>query len=214
MFLCQISSHMPFITFEGIDGSGKSSILRLLSERLRALGHKVETTQEPGGTVLGRELREILLRTSGTPPCPETELLIYEADRAQHVKTKIKPLLKDGVWVFSDRYYDSSLAFQGAGRNIKKSDVAWLNEFASMGLKPDMTVLVDCTVGVGKSRMANRELDRFELEKKEFHEKVRAEYLLIAAAESKRFFVLNSEKTSPEDLAIVVFDEIKKRGLL
>lgn len=206
---------MPFITFEGIDGSGKSSLIGLLAEALRAKGLKVETTQEPGGTVLGKELREMLLRTTGAAPCPETELLIYEADRAQHVQTKILPLLKQDYWVLSDRFYDSSTAFQGAGRKIKKSVVEWLNKFAAQGLKPDVTVLVDCDVEVGQARMAGRgEADRFEQEKADFHQRVRKEYLAIAKKEKKRFFVISSENATPQALAEKTLKEFKKRKLL
>lgn len=205
---------MPFITFEGIDGSGKSSLLKLLAGSLSKSGHKVELTQEPGGTNLGRELRQLLLRTTGEVPCPETELLIYEADRAQHVKTKIKPLLEKNYWVLSDRYYHSSLAFQGAGRSLKKEDVVWLNQFASQGLRPDLTVLVDCPVDVGFARRAGRVADRFENEKREFHDKVRNEYLKIAEAEKDIFLILSSEKKSPESLLNELEGELKKRGLL
>lgn len=205
---------MAFITFEGIDGSGKSSLIGLLAEKLKGLGHKVELTQEPGGTALGKELREILLRTKGEIPCEESELLIYEADRAHHVKTKIKPLLEKSVWVLSDRYFDSSTAFQGAGRNISKGDVKWLNQFASLGLKPTMTILVDCAVDTGKSRMKDRTLDRLEMEKKDFHEKVREEYLVLAEAEPLRFFVLNSENSKPEMLVEEIWREMKKRDLI
>src|SRR5690242_12362135 len=109
---------MAFITFEGIDGSGKSSLLKNFAVHLKSLGLTVEMTREPGGSELGRELRTMLLKTSGIPPCPESELLLYEADRAQHVAIHIKPWLEKKAWVLSDRFSDSSAAFQGAGRNI------------------------------------------------------------------------------------------------
>src|ERR1700677_727879 len=131
---------MAFLTFEGIDGSGKSSLLKNFADYLKTLGVPVEITREPGGSELGRELRQILLRTQGTPPCPESELLLYEADRAQHVSLHIKPCLEKKIWVLSDRFSDSSLAFQGAGRHIPIEKVNWLNEFATRGLLPDLTV--------------------------------------------------------------------------
>ena len=205
---------MPFITFEGIDGSGKSSLIKKLADDLRKLGLVVEMTQEPGGTSLGTELRQILLRNKGDVPCPEAELLIYEADRAHHVKNKIKPLLNKGTWVLSDRFSDSSLAFQGAGRSLKMADVQWLNDFATGGLKPDLTVLVDCPVNVGHARRAGREADRFENEKNEFHEKVRQEFLKLAHAEPERFYILDSEKSGPEELLQKLLSEMKQRKLL
>ncbi|MBK9293342.1 MAG: dTMP kinase [Oligoflexia bacterium] len=205
---------MPFITFEGIDGSGKSSLAKLLAKELEKRGYKVQQTQEPGGTALGLELRQLLLRTSGEPPCPEAELLIYEADRAQHVNTKIKPLLKNNFWVLSDRFYHSSLAFQGAGRDLKIQDVMWLNQFAAGGLSPDLVVLVDCPVDVSFARRAGRVADRFEKEKREFHEKVRNQYLKLAKDESDIFLILESEKKSLDSLLKELIDELNKRGLL
>ncbi len=202
-------ANMPFITFEGVDGSGKSSLLQLLSEFLKKDGHTVEMTKEPGGTDLGIELRRLLLKTTGQAPTPRAELLIYEADRAQHVETKIKPLLSRGVWVLSDRFSDSSLAFQGAGRNISSEDVIWLNEFATGKVTPDLTVLVDCDVDVAASRRSDRKIDRLEGEKKEFHQKVRNGFLEIAKNHSQRFLVLNSERQSAAELLAILTKRIK-----
>jgi dTMP kinase len=210
---------MAFLTFEGIDGSGKSTLIRQLAEHLKGLGLTVEITRQPGGTNLGGELREILLRTKGAPPCPEAELLIYEADRAHHVATILRPLLQKKTWVLCDRYADSSLAFQGAGRKISKEKVRWLNEFATQGLRPDMTVLVDCPVELGMKRREQRQAtdktkaDRFEKEKKAFHQAVRDEFLALARAEPDRFVVLNSEKDT-QTLLKELLNEMKKRGLL
>ncbi|MDZ4676160.1 MAG: dTMP kinase [Oligoflexia bacterium] len=204
---------MPFVTFEGIDGSGKSTLLKLFAQHLKQLGLPVEITREPGGSDLGRELREILLRPEGVPPCPEAELLIYEADRAQHVATKIRPWLDQNIWVLSDRFYDSSLAFQGAGRKLKTEDVIWLNQFATKGLKPALTVLTDCSVDVSQKRRQARKADRFENEKTQFHETVRQEFLAIAKKDPERFFIINSEK-APNELLQMLLTEVKKRGLL
>lgn len=210
---------MPFLTFEGIDGSGKSSLLKSFAQHLKDKGLNVEITREPGGSPLGRELREILLRTKGTPPCPQAELLIYEADRAQHVTTVIKPWLAKNAWVLSDRFADSSLAFQGAGRHIPKTDVEWLNKFATGGLSPQMTVLLDCPVEVSDARRKQREqnknqkADRFENEKREFHEAIRQEFLSLAREHGDRYFVLDAQKT-PVELLEGLVKECHKRGLL
>lgn len=204
---------MPFLTFEGIDGSGKSTLIKKLAEHLKSLSLTIEITREPGGTKLGEELREILLRTKGSAPCPEAELLIYEADRAQHVNTKIRPLLKQNAWVLSDRFYDSSSVFQGAGRKIASKSVEWLNDFASGGLKPDLTFLLDCPVEVSQARRQSRQADRFELEKTEFHETIRNGFLELAKKHADRFLVLDATE-SPDRLLQLAIDELKNRGLL
>jgi dTMP kinase len=210
---------MPFLTFEGIDGSGKSSLLKKLDQHLKGLGLPTEITREPGGSQLGIELREILLRTEGAAPVPEAELLIYEADRAQHVATKIRPLLKKNVWVMSDRFYDSSLAFQGAGRKLKRNDILWLNHFAAQGLAPDLTVLTDCPVEVATTRRQKREVarkvkpDRFEQEESDFHQRVRQEFLKIADENKNRYLVLDSTE-KPDALLKKIIDCLKTRGLL
>jgi dTMP kinase len=209
---------MPFITFEGIDGSGKSSLIKNFAAYLGKLGLAVEITREPGGSDLGRDLRELLLKTTGIPPCPESELLLYEADRAQHVAVKIKPWLAKNIWVLSDRFADSSLAFQGAGRNLKIEDVRWLNDFATQGLKPDVTIIVDCPLEIATQRLKKREADlssapdRFEKEKHDFHQRVRDEYLKMAKCES-RFFVVEGTK-NPDVILTDVVNECKKRKIL
>jgi len=209
--------YMPFLTFEGIDGSGKSSLMKLLEENLKQRGLHVEITREPGGSNIGPELRSILLRTQGAAPCPEAELLIYEADRAQHVAFKIRPWLDQGIWVLSDRFSDSSVAFQGAGRKIKIEDVKWLNRFATAGLTPDVTVLMDCPIEVSQTRRQKREreekvsADRFEREDKEFHQAVRDAYLSLAREEKERFIVLNAQK-DPKSLLTDLLQALQKRG--
>lgn len=209
---------MPFFTFEGIDGSGKSSLLKKFEDHLKGLGHGVEITREPGGSSLGQSLRKILLEVSDTPPCPQAELLLYEADRAQHVTTKIKPWLKQNKWVLSDRFSDSSVAFQGAGRSLKPDDVKWLNTFATQGLLPDVTVIVDCPVEVSQARRQKREkeektqADRFELEKTTFHQAVRDEYLKMAKTHP-RFLLLDGTKTLDALLNDLV-TECQRRKLL
>jgi dTMP kinase len=210
--------YMPFFTFEGIDGSGKSHLIKSFAEHLKSRRLTVEITREPGGSELGQELRQMILRTGGTPPCPEAELLLYEADRAQHVATKIRPWLEKNVWVLSDRFGDSSVAFQGAGRHISKDKVSWLNEFATKGLVPDLTVIVDCPVEISTERRKKRELqdhtkpDRMEQEREAFHQAVRDEYLKMAKGE-KRFFVLDGTQ-SPEALLKQLISECEKRKIL
>jgi dTMP kinase len=209
---------MPFITFEGIDGSGKSTLIKNFAAYLATQGLVVEITREPGGSDLGQEIRGLLLKTTGSPPRPEAELLLYEADRAQHVATKIKPWLENDIWVLSDRFSDSSLAFQGAGRSIEPEAVKWLNEFATQGLLPKLTIIVDCPVEEASKRLRKREKnsqinpDRFEIEKKEFHERVRDEYLKMAKT-AQRFFVIDGTK-KPDVLLDEVVSECKKRKVL
>jgi dTMP kinase len=209
---------MAFFTFEGIDGSGKSSLLKNFADHLKGLGLTVEMTREPGGSELGRELRQILLKTTGVPPCPESELLLYEADRAQHVAQHIKPWLEKKAWVLSDRFGDSSVAFQGAGRHIPVEKVKWLNEFATQGLLPDMTIVVDCPVEESvarrekREREANTRPDRFESEISTFHQAVRNEYLKLAKTHS-RFFVLDGTKDQKSLLEDLI-TECKKRKFL
>ena len=174
---------MPFVVFEGLDGSGKSTLIRGLEGRLKAAGKDVLVTREPGGTALGDELRQILLRTTHEAPHPRTELLLYEASRAEHVERKIRPALQKGSWVLCDRFEASSVAFQSGGRDISVTQVYALNTFATGGLTADLTVLLDLPVAESLKRMTSRESmtgvakDRFEREQTEFHERVRTSFL-------------------------------------
>lgn len=175
---------MPFLVFEGLDGSGKSTLIRGLESQLKTAGHDVLVTREPGGTPLGDELRQLLLRTTHESPHPRTELLLYEASRAEHVEKRIRPALAQGKWVLCDRYEASSIAFQSAGRDISAEQVQLLNSFATGNLTPDLTILIDLPVSESLRRMSERESktgvakDRFELEQTAFHEKVRQSFLL------------------------------------
>lgn len=209
--MSELESNMPFITFEGIDGAGKSTLIHSLHRHLSSLGHKVLLTREPGGTVLGEEFRKILLRTTGEAPSPLCELLIYEADRAHHVETVIRPNLEK--WVLSDRYADSSLVFQGYGRGLDTSMIEQLNEIATQGLWPEVTFLVDCPVEVAFGRMKNRTADRFERQEREFHERIRSGFLAHAKKNSNRFVVLDST-LNPEISVQRMIAELGKRGLL
>lgn len=183
------------ITFEGIDGSGKSTQLRMLSGELLARGFDVLTTREPGGTPLGRRLREAFLETEEEVD-PLAELLLFAADRAQHVNFLIKPALEAGKVVLSDRFADATFAYQGAGRGFPASTVNQVIKLATGGLKPDLTIFFDLPVARSLSRTNNRNNDqknnRMDLETSEFYERVRASYLEIAAKEKKRFKIIDA----------------------
>ena len=182
-----------FITFEGGDGSGKSTQATLLESGLRDAGHTVLRTREPGGTDLGHELREIVLHRRGHI-VPRSEALIYAADRAQHIAEVVRPALARGHVVIQDRYLDSSVAYQGAGRVLDSVEVRSLSLWAAEGLLPDLTVLLDLDPAVGRTRLdgSRTRYDRLEAEAGEFHERVRAAYLELAAAEPDRFLVLDA----------------------
>jgi dTMP kinase len=191
-----------FITFEGGDGSGKSTQVSLLTEWLESDGHEVVHSREPGGTDLGLELREIVLHRRGHI-APRAEALLYAADRAHNIATKVRPAIERGAVVIQDRYLDSSVAYQGAGRVLGATEVRELSLWATEGLLPDLTVLLDLDPAVGRERIAGGVYDRLEEEKSDFHERVRAAYLELAAAEPARFLVLDAE-TGVETLAAAI----------
>jgi dTMP kinase len=196
-----------FITFEGIDGSGKTTQLKALESHLCARGRSCVITREPGGTPLGNLIRQVLLDAGKQPIALPTELFLYLADRAQHVQDVIVPALNAGHIVLCDRYTDSTLAYQGYGRGIELRLLQQLNEFANGGVRPDLTFLLDCPVAQGLSRTAQRQRnmptsetreDRFEREELDFHERVRAGFLDMARAEARRFRVINAERSAEE----------------
>lgn len=190
-----------FITFEGGDGSGKSTQLSLLVSWLEQLGRTVVTTREPGGTPLGEELREIVLHSRGHIT-PKSEALIYAADRAHHIATKVRPAIERGDIVVQDRYLDSSVAYQGVGRDLGADEIRRVSMWATDGLLPDLTVLLDLEETLGRERLdtARTRFDRLEAEEQEFHSRVRAAYLALAEAEPERFLVLDATRAR-EDLA-------------
>jgi dTMP kinase len=196
---------MPFIVFEGLDGSGKSSLMSALEKELASKSLPVIRTREPGGTSLGDQIREMILRTDGPAPTARTELLLYEASRAQHVDQVIKPALQKGSWVLCDRFSASSIAFQAGGREISEEWVERLNEFATDGLVPELTVLLDLTVEESRRRRNHRQAsngsreDRIESEADSFHQRVRNSFLEQARREPRRWLVLNAAE-SPEAL--------------
>jgi dTMP kinase len=187
-----------FITFEGVEGCGKTTQLRLLKERLAAAGEKVTSTREPGGCPIADQMRAILLDAQNSAITPLAELLLYAAARAQHVQEVILPALERGETVLCDRFTDATLAYQGHGRELDLETIGQLNRLATGGLEPKLTVLIDCPVQVGLSRALARieaaqgaREERFELESVRFHERVRAGYLGLAAAHPERFVVVD-----------------------
>jgi dTMP kinase len=188
------------ITFEGVEGSGKSTQADLLHTYLRDKGHGVIKTREPGGTALGEALREILLRED-LHVFPLSELLVVMAARAQHMDEVISPALAEGKIVLCDRFVDATYAYQGYGRSIELGIIETFNRLVTKGVRPNLTILLDCDVALAmkRKRDANQHMDRFEGEGLAFHEGIRKAYLKLAKEESKRFFVvnatLNAEKT-------------------
>ena len=189
-----------FITFEGIDGSGKSTQLRLLNNFLRANGWNALVTREPGGTPVGLRLRAALLDATEEVD-PLTELLVFAADRAQHVRRVIRPALENGHIVISDRYADATVAYQGAGRGFSPELIAEIVQLATEGLKPDLTVLFDVDIEESTTRTTRRSTgrsssksgrDRLDIENAEFHSRVRDAYLQIARAEPERVKVIDA----------------------
>ena len=187
-----------FITLEGGDGSGKSTQMGALTEWLQGHDRTVVQAREPGGTDLGLELREIVLHRRGHI-APRAEALLYAADRAHHVATVVRPALERGDIVIQDRYLDSSVAYQGAGRVLDPDEVRDLSLWATEGLLPHLTVLLDLDPAVGRERLdaSRTRYDRLEAEEAAFHERVRNAYLALAAAEPGRFLVLDA--TRPVD---------------
>lgn len=184
-----------FITFEGIEGSGKSTQLARLAEWLRGRGADVEVTREPGGTPLGTALRSLLLDPSNSGLAPEAELFLYLADRAQNVRERIRPALERGAIVLCDRHTDATLVYQGAMRGLGIPELVALNRVATGGLSPDRTLLFDMAAEAGLSRAAARKApggpgDRIENEPLEFHRGIREAYLELARAEPGRFVVI------------------------
>ncbi len=182
-----------FLTFEGIEGCGKTTQMRRLAETLASKGQKVRTTLEPGEGPIGKRIRESLLTHHPEPLDPLAELMLYLADRAQHVHQVLAPALASGETVLCDRYTDSTLAYQGYGRGIDPGRIQELNAFVTRGLTPDLTYLFDCPPDVGLRRI-RRSLDRMEAQDLEFHQRVRAGYLTLAEAEPHRFVVIDATR--------------------
>jgi len=196
-----------FITFEGIDGCGKSTQLRLLAGELRVRGLEVLTTREPGGTTLGQKLRAALLDVQGEVD-PLAELLVFAADRAQHVRTVLRPALAENRIVMSDRYADATVAYQGSGRGFKPELISEIVQLATEGLTPDLTLLFDLSVADSavrtRRRVAAKNTDRLDSETVDFHERVRKAYLEIAKADPQRVQVIDARGSAQETHGLVM----------
>ena len=195
----------PFVTFEGIEGSGKTTQLRLLSEHLRRKGVPHRTTREPGGTPLADEIRRLLLSFREEGIFPEAELLLYEAARAQHVRAVILPALASGEAVLCDRFFDASSVYQGFSRGIGEGRIEDLNAFASAGLVPDLTFLLDVDPETGFARLRGRGTgpDRMESESIAFHRKVREGYLRLQEANPARITRIDARPSAEEVFRLV-----------
>lgn len=204
-----------FITLEGVEGCGKTTQMDALERYLRASGHPVVRTREPGGTVLSEAIRAILLDPQHTAMVPTAELLLYEAARAQHVAEVIRPSVEAGKLVLCDRFTDSTTAYQGAGRSLSLDDVTMLHRIATGGLLPDLTLLLDVPAEEGLRRAASvRGRDRIEQEPLEFHRQVRQAFLTLAHLEPERFRVIDATRSVDsvkEDIRRYVDDLLSQR---
>lgn len=197
-----------FITLEGMDGAGKSTQFRLLLERLAATGREIVESIEPGGTRVARRIREVLLDPATPELSPMAELLLYFAARAQNCHQVIRPALDRGAIVVSDRFTDSTIAYQGIARGLGEDLVRQMHEIACGGLSPDLTLFLDISVETSAARMRDR--DRLENEPDEFRRQVRDGFLKIAAAEPRRFVVIDGE-APPEAVAQRIWAEVSDR---
>lgn len=186
-----------FVAFEGGDGAGKSTQSRLLGQWLTDLGYAVRHTREPGGTGLGRQVRELLLHGEDGSVSPRAEALLFAADRAHHVASVVRPALERGEVVLTDRYLDSSVAYQGAARALGHQEIRDLSLWAVEGLRPDLTVLLDVTAREGRVRRGAVH-DRLEREADDFHDRVRRGFLDLAAREPDRYVVLDAAQPVKE----------------
>jgi len=195
-----------FVCFEGGEGSGKSTQARLLSERLRAEGYAVLLTFEPGDTAVGQELRRIVLSPETGELSHRTEALLYAADKAEHVDTVVQPALDRGEVVVTDRYVDTTLAYQGAGRELRIEEVESVARWATHGLRPHLTVVMDVDPRDGLGRFEGR--DRIEAESLEFHDRARQSFLDLAAADPEHYLVLDAHRPL-DDIAAAVLERVQ-----
>ena len=204
-----------FITIEGPEGSGKSSVTKKVAERLEKEGYDIVFTREPGGTDISEQIRNIILDKSNTKMDPMTEAMLYAASRRQHLVEKVWPLSKEGKIVISDRYLDSSLAYQGGARGLGIDNILQLNNFATEGSFPDLTLLFDIDPRIGLKRIAanaNREVNRLDLEKIEFHDSVRKTFLSLAKRFKDRYVIIDASKPFDEvveDTYIAIKNRLK-----
>lgn len=193
-----------FVTFEGIEGCGKTTQIRLLSAALTKAGHRVTLTREPGGCPIADKIRAILLDAENRSLTPSAELLLYAAARAQHIDEVITPALERGDIVLCDRFTDATLAYQGYGRGLDRTTIEQLNAMATSGCRPNLTILLDCPVETGLERAfarieaaavtdSSKREERFELESRQFHQRVRDGYLALAEEEQDRFIIIKAD---------------------
>lgn len=205
-----------FITFEGNDGSGKSSALQTVKQELLELGYDVIYTREPGGSPIAEKIREVILDKENVGMDPKTEALLYAASRREHIVKTILPALEAGKVILCDRFLDSSLAYQGYSRDLGLENVLQMNQFATEGLYPDLTILV-CTrpeIGMSRIKKDERDMDRLELEKMTFHNKVYDGYIALSEKFKDRIVVINGEQTKEQvlsDVKNVLYPFIKER---
>ncbi len=202
-----------FITFEGGEGCGKSTVLRLVNEKLLSEGYQTVVTREPGGTPIAEQIRNVILDKNNTAMDSRTEALLYAASRRQHLVEKIWPALKEGKLILCDRYLDSSLAYQGGARGLGIDNVLNVNRFATEDTYPDLTLLFDLEPELGLQRIAanaSREVNRLDLEKLEFHAEVRQTFKKIAERFPDRFVIIDASK-SLEEVVENVYQTIKSR---
>lgn len=205
-----------FITFEGIEGCGKTTQIRLLGEHLSLLGHRVVLTREPGGCQISDKIRTILLDADNLGMNPLAELFLYAAARAQHVSEIIRPALESGCIVLCDRFTDATIAYQSSGRGIDRATIDLLNALACQSIEPNLTVLIDCEINVGLNRAKQRidsatgpREERFELEALEFHQRVRDGYLDLARQNPERYFRTDGSGTI-EQISATIAERVLK----
>lgn len=200
-----------FISFEGGEGAGKSVQIVRLREQLEKVGKKIVLTREPGGTAIAEQIREIVLSKKNMGMAYTTEVLLYQAARAQIYRELILPALATGKWVLADRTSDSSVVYQGMVRGFGVEIIKELNDLSTKNTYPDLTILLDVPVERGLSRRNGAgEVNRLDMESREFHEKVRKGYLQLAKQETKRFVIIDARKTI-EEIAAEIWDKVKTR---
>ena len=202
-----------FITLEGIEGVGKSSAMEVVTSALKSASINYILTREPGGTKLAEGIRELLLETRDEPMMPLTEALLFFAGREQNISQMIKPALANGQWVVSDRFTDSSLAYQGGGRGVARERLDQLADWVHDGLKPDLTILLDAPAKIGMQRIESRKKDRIEAEKNEFFERIRQTYLQLAADDATRYRIVDATQSLEkvqQDISTIMQEIIKR----
>ncbi len=210
---------MPFVVFEGLDASGKSTLINKVRDSLEGAQHSCVFLRDPGTTALGEKLRKIILSTEGEAPVPRAETLLYQAARVQMVEKNILPALQQNQWVLCDRFYSSTVAFQAFARGLNLDDIEHLNHFVASDCEPDLFVFLDISVDESQRRKENRASDlgvaqdRMEKEAISFQEKVREGYLYQARKHAQRWLVLDGTQP-PETLVTSVLDEMKRRQWL